>query len=304
MNVAQATALIKKRALELGFSACGIARAQELETERKMLTQWLEAGCHGEMDYMANHFEKRLNPCLLVEEARSVIVVLMNYYPAQPPPGPPYIARYAWGTDYHTLVKIGLKRLLEIIHTEIGPTNGRAFCDSAPVLEKAWAARAGLGWIGKNTCMITRKGSWFFIGELIIDRELCYDQPAANRCGTCTRCLEACPTGALESPYRLNAQKCISYVNIEKKSKIATLPEKYDKTRLFGCDICQEVCPWNKKAEPHENPGFMPASDFFSLTAREWKAMNEKRFAELFQHTPVQRRKFENLKDMLKLLEV
>ena len=214
--------LIKQKALQLGFSACGIAKAEHLQKEENHLNNWLQSGYHGEMNYMTNNREKRVNPRELSEGAKTVIVVLLNYYQQNlQPDDAPIVAKYAYGKDYHHIVKGKLRELLEYINKEIQPVNGRAFCDSAPILEHAWAAKAGLGWIGKNTQLINKNiGSFVFIGELIIDLELDYDQTVSEHCGTCTKCIDSCPTGAIESPYQINAKKCISYLTIELRDEI------------------------------------------------------------------------------------
>ncbi|MBL7969671.1 MAG: tRNA epoxyqueuosine(34) reductase QueG [Prolixibacteraceae bacterium] len=298
---------IKAKARELGFFACGIAGAGFLEDEKPWVENWLQSGMHGEMSYMARHFDKRLDPRLLVENARSVISVLLNYFPSekQTDPDAPVLSKYAFGTDYHFVIKEKLGELLKFIHTEISPCEGRCFVDSAPVLDRAWAVRAGLGWIGKNTNLInTEHGSFFFIGELIIDLKLQPDNATVrNHCGTCTRCLDACPTQALVAPYVLDARKCISYQTIENRGEIDTdLTGKFE-NRVLGCDICQDVCPWNLKSEPHFEPAFHPNTRLMNLKKREWHDMDKPLFNELFRNSAVNRTRFEGLKRNLKFLE-
>ncbi len=300
------SARIKTKARELGFLACGIAEAVCLEDERLRLDHWLREGMHGEMSYMANHFDKRLDPRLLVENARSVVSVLLNYFPSekQTDNEAPVLSKYAFGTDYHLVMKDKLGELLLFIQSEIAPCQGRCFVDSAPVLDRAWAVRAGLGWIGKNTNLISvEHGSFFFIGELIIDLELQPDnQVVRNHCGTCTRCLEACPTQALVAPYSLDARKCISYQTIENRGEIGEdLIGKFE-NRVFGCDICQDVCPWNLKSEAHNEPAFHPDTRLMNLKKKEWHEMDKPLFNELFRNSAVKRTRFEGLKRNLKFL--
>lgn len=299
--------LIRQKAIELGFTACGIARADFLEEEKDRLEQWLSGGMHGEMGYMANHFDKRLDPRLLVENARSVVSVLLNYFTAdrQADPEAPVLSKYAYGTDYHWIMKEKLGELLKFIQTEISPCEGRCLVDSAPVLDRAWAVRAGLGWIGKNTNLIsTEHGSFFFIGELIIDLELPVNtQTIRNHCGNCTRCLDACPTQALVGPYVLDARRCISYQTIENRGEIdPDLKGKFE-NRVFGCDICQDVCPWNLKSEPNSEPAFRPDVRLINLKKKEWYEMDKSVFNKLFRKSAVSRARFEGLKRNLKFLE-
>jgi epoxyqueuosine reductase len=298
---------IKAKARELGFLACGIAEAGFLEEEKPRVEHWLQSGMHGEMNYMANYFDKRLDPRLLVENARSVISVLLNYFPSgkQVDPDAPVLSKYAFGTDYHFVMKDRLGELLRFIQSEIAPCQGRFFVDSAPVLDRAWAVRSGLGWIGKNTNLITTEhGSFFFIGELIIDLELQPDNTTVrNHCGTCTRCLDTCPTQALVAPYVLDARKCISYQTIENRGEIdPDLNGKFE-NRVFGCDICQDVCPWNLKSEPHSEPAFHPDTRLMNLKKQEWYELDRPLFNELFRNSAVNRTRFEGLKRNLKFLE-
>lgn len=302
-----ATGRIKIKAKELGFMDCGISKADFLAEEKDRLVGWLQNEMHGEMAYMANHLEKRLDPRLLVDNARSVVSVLLNYFPAekQTDPTAPVLSKYAFGTDYHFVMKDKLGELLQFIQSEIAPCEGRCFVDSAPVLDRAWAARAGLGWIGKNTNLIsTEHGSFFFIGELIIDLELpADDKVVRNHCGNCTRCLDACPTKALVAPFVLDARRCISYQTIENKGKIEPELKGKFENRVFGCDICQDVCPWNLKSETHREPAFHPDVKLMNLTKSEWENMDKPLFNELFRNSAVKRTRFEGLKRNLKFLE-
>jgi epoxyqueuosine reductase len=298
---------IKKKAKELGFLECGIAEACYLSDEKDRLMNWLQLEMHGEMGYMANHLEKRLDPRLLVENAKSVISVLLNYFPDenQTDPESPVLSKYAYGTDYHFVMKDKLEELFRFIQFEIAPCQGRFFVDSAPVLDRAWAARSGLGWIGKNTNLISvEHGSFFFIGELIIDLELPSDQKTVrDHCGTCTRCIDACPTQALVAPYVLDARRCISYQTIENRGEID--PELKDKfeNRVFGCDICQDVCPWNLKSAIHHEPAFNPDQKLMNLKRSEWNNMDKPLFNELFKNSAVKRTRFEGMKRNLMFLE-
>ncbi len=293
---------IKAKALETGFDACGIVRAEPLEEERSRLLTWLMEGYHAGMDYMARNTEKRLDPARLVPGARSIIVVLLNYYPGDDiydkGDDIPRISRYAPGRDYHKVIKKKLNGLLTWINEELTPAKGRAFVDSAPVLERAWAVRAGLGWTGKNSLLVTKKGSWFFLGELILDLELAYDEDEVkDHCGSCTRCVEACPTQAILPNRTVDAGRCISYWTIEYKGKDfpAEAPEDLNGW-VFGCDICQEVCPWNRKAPLHQVPDFLPDERRLSLTRDDWEKMTEEEFKDLFAGTPVMRTGLERMK--------
>jgi epoxyqueuosine reductase len=295
------------KASELGFLDCGISEVSVLSAEKTRLENWLQQGMHGEMAYMANHLDKRTDPKLLVENAKTVISVLLNYFPPekQTDPDAPVISKYAYGTDYHFVMKEKLGELLQFIQHEIAPCEGRCFVDSAPVFDRAWAARAGLGWIGKNTNLIsTEHGSFFFIGELIIDLELPIDQKMVrDHCGTCTRCIDACPTRALVAPFVLDARRCISYQTIENRGEIdPALSGKFEH-RVFGCDICQDVCPWNLKSEPHREPAFLPDNRLMNLTREEWNEMDKPLFNELFRNSAVKRTRFEGLKRNLKFLK-
>ncbi|HCE57675.1 MAG TPA: tRNA epoxyqueuosine(34) reductase QueG [Prolixibacteraceae bacterium] len=298
---------IKQKAAELGLGGCVLLPATALNDEAEHFRLWLENGFHGEMDYMARNTEKRLDPRLLVENAKTVIVVLQNYFTneKQSDPAAPVLSKYAYGTDYHFVLKDKLKELLQFIQTEVSPCNGRVFTDSAPVLERAWAKRAGLGWIGKNSNLIsTESGSFFFIGELIIDIELPFDNPraVADHCGKCTRCIDACPTKAIVADRVVDARLCISYQTIELKGELdPNLKGKFE-NRVFGCDICQDVCPWNLKAEPHHEPGFNPEEKLLKLNASDWHAMDANLFDSLFKKSPVKRTGFSGLKRNLRFI--
>ena len=307
MTIESSSDRIKTKARELGFLDCGISEARFLAEEKDRLLEWLRHEMHGEMAYMSNHLEKRLDPRLLVENARSVISVLLNYFPAdkQTDPAAPVLSKYAFGNDYHFVMKDKLGMLLHFIQSEIAPCEGRCFVDSAPVLDRAWAAQAGLGWIGKNTNLIsTEHGSFFFIGELIVDLELSANTKIVHdHCGNCTRCIDACPTQALGAPYILDARRCISYQTIENKGEIdPTLKGKFE-NRVFGCDICQDVCPWNLKSESHQESAFYPEMKLMNLSKSEWDNMDKSLFNELFRHSAVKRTRFEGLKRNLKFLE-
>jgi epoxyqueuosine reductase len=297
---------IKNKARELGFLDCGISKADFLAEEEPRMTEWLRQEMHGEMGYMERNLGKRLDPRLLVENARSVISVLLNYFPSEKQTDleAPVLSKYAYGVDYHFVMKEKLAELLKFIQSGIAPCSGRCFVDSAPVLDRAWAARAGLGWIGKNTNLIsTQHGSFFFIGELLIDLDLPPDNRLVrNHCGNCTRCIDACPTKALVAPYVLDARRCISYQTIEKRGEIdPELSGKFE-NRVFGCDICQDVCPWNLKSEPHNELAFGPNQKLMELTRIEWTEMDEEKFNELFGKSAVKRTKYEGLKRNLRFL--
>ena len=297
---------IKKHALQLGFDGCGISKAEILEPDISFLKQWLKAGHHGEMKYMSAQPGKRGDPRKLVEGAESVISVILNYYPdkIQTDPEVPKISKYAYGKDYHKVMKTKLNKLLDFINKIAGPVNGRCFVDSAPVFDRAWAARSGLGWIGKNSNLISREfGSFVFIGELVVDLKLAYNHPVKDYCGNCTRCIDACPTGAIITDRVVDSRKCISYQTIENKRKIPDEMKGKMKNRVFGCDICQDVCPWNLKPAPHRTPGFNPHPDLLTLTAKEWFEMKEERFNEIFSGTPVMRAKYSGLKRNLDFLK-
>ena len=299
--------IIKAKAKELGFLDCGISKAVYLREEKEHLMEWLQNNMQGEMSYMSRNIEKRLDPGLLVENARSVVSVLLNYFPSESQinSDAPVLSKYAYGTDYHFVMKDKLGKLLDFIQTEISPCEGRFFVDSAPVLDRAWAAKAGLGWVGKNTNLISPEhGSFFFIGELIIDLELPADEKIVhNHCGNCTRCLDACPTKALVSPFVLDARRCISYQTIENRGEIDPELKGRFENRVFGCDICQDVCPWNLKSEPNKESLFSPEIKLMNLSKEEWQNMDKTLFNKLFRSSAVTRTRFEGLKRNLKFLE-
>ena len=292
------TFLIKSEAKRLGFLSCGISKAGFLEDEAPRLENWLNKNMNGQMSYMENHFDKRLNPTLLVDDAKSVISLLLNYYPPEIQNPDSYkISKYAYGQDYHFVIKEKLKELLHCIQTEIGDVSGRAFVDSAPVLDKAWAAKSGLGWIGKNGNLLTKQvGSFYFIAELIVDLELEYDFATTDHCGSCTACIDACPTQAIVSPYVVDGSKCISYFTIELKENIPLeMKGKFDDW-FFGCDVCQDVCPWNKFSKPHSEPLFNPNPEILSFSKKDWEEITEDVFKQVFKDSAVKRTKLEGLR--------
>lgn len=300
MTFSERTRLLKEEAYRLGFDFVGIARAEQMTEEAHRLEAWLNQGAHGQMHYMENHFEKRIDPRQLVPGARSVVSLMYNYHTAeeQEDTTAPKISKYAYGKDYHFVIKRKLKDLLAYLRQEIGAVEGRCFVDSAPVLERDWAKRAGNGWVGKNTLLIhPKQGSYFFLAELIIDLDLEYDGPIKDYCGRCRRCIDACPTEAIAPEgYIVDGSKCISYFTIELKEAI---PESYRgkfENWMFGCDICQEVCPWNRFSKPHAEPEFLPHEDLLKMTKRDWTEMTEEVFREVFRHSPVKRTKFQGLK--------
>jgi epoxyqueuosine reductase len=296
-NKEKYTQLIKAEAQRLGFLSCGISKAGFLEQEAPRLENWLNNNMQGQMSYMENHFDKRLNPTLLVDDAKSVISLLLNYYPSELQNEDSYkISKYAYGQDYHHVIKEKLKELLHFIQTEIGEVSGRAFVDSAPVLDKAWAAKSGLGWVGKNSNLITQKvGSFYFIAELIIDLELDYDAPTTDHCGSCTACLDACPTEAIVAPYVVDGSKCISYFTIELKDNLPQeMKGKFDDW-MFGCDVCQDVCPWNRFSKSHNEPLFQANSDILNFSKSDWEEITVDTFQKVFKNSAVKRTKYEGL---------
>ena len=296
MDKEQLSQFIKEKAKELGFQDCGIAQATFLSEEAPRLEKWLSEERMGQMHYLNNHFDKRLDPRLLVEGAKSVISLSYNYYPSELQIENSYsIAKYAYGEDYHFVIKDHLKKLLEAITDEIGEINARIFTDSAPVLEKAWAVRSGLGWVGKNGNLITKqKGSYFLLAEIILDIELEYDIPYTNsHCGSCTKCIDACPTQAIYTPHQVDGSRCISYFTIELKDEI---PEGNNfQDWIFGCDICQDVCPWNRFAKPHHEERFKPDDRLLQYSKSEWKELTEEIFQEIFRKSAVKRTKYSGL---------
>jgi len=299
------TQLIKEEAKRLGFLSCGFSKAVFLEEEAPRLEKWLKKNMHGEMQYMENHFDKRLDPRLLVDGAKSVISLLLNYYPKETQSDDTYkVSKYAYGQDYHHVIKSKLRQLQEFISTEIGEVNGRAFVDSAPVLDKAWAAKSGLGWMGKHSNLLTQQlGSFYFIAELIVDLELEYDSPVTDHCGSCTACVDACPTQAIVEPYVVDGSKCISYFTIELKNEIPiSVKDKFDDW-IFGCDVCQDVCPWNKFSKAHREPLFNPHPELLSMTRNDWEEITEDVFKKVFQKSAVKRTKFAGLSRNIKFLK-
>lgn len=289
--------LIKAESKRLGFLSCGISKAGFLEEEAPRLENWLNQNMNGQMSYMENHFDKRLNPTLLVDGAKSVISILLNYYPAELQNQDAYkVSKYAYGQDYHSVIKEKLNELLHFIQTEIGEVSGRAFVDSAPVLDKAWAAKSGLGWMGKNSNLITQKvGSFYFIAELIIDLELEYDTPTTDHCGSCTACIDACPTEAIVAPYVVDGSKCISYFTIELKDNLPQeMKGKFDDW-IFGCDVCQDVCPWNKFSKPHNEPLFQTAPEILSYSKSDWEEITNDTFQKVFKNSALKRTKYVGL---------
>ncbi len=286
---------------------CGISEACFLEEEAPRLEAWLQQGKHGKMAYMENHFDKRLDPRKLVDGAKSVISLGLNYYTEsiQSDPESPKISKYAYGTDYHFVIKEKLKHLLEFINERIGEVGGRAFVDSAPVLDRAWAKKSGLGWIGKNSNLINKNsGSFFFLAELIIDLELAYDIPATkDHCGTCTRCIDACPTDAIVGPYIVDGSKCISYLTIELKDEIPQEFKGKMDNWMFGCDVCQDVCPWNRFSTLHNEPAFKPNPSLTELSRSDWEDITEDVFQKIFKNSPVKRTKYSGLKRNIDFLK-
>jgi epoxyqueuosine reductase len=307
LNQQKYSEIIKEEAKRLGFLFCGIAKAEFLEDEAPRLESWLRQGMNGEMAYMENHFDKRLDPRKLVEGARSVVSLGLNYFTDQVQADPlaPKISKYAYGTDYHTVIKEKLQELLLFINEKIGEVHGRAFVDSAPVLDKAWAKKSGLGWVGKSTNLINKEvGSFFFLAELIIDLELAYDIPSTkDYCGTCTRCIDACPTDAIVGPYIVDGSRCISYLTIELKNEISPEFEGKMDNWMFGCDICQDVCPWNRFSTLHQEPAFKPTDELLAMDKADWEDITEEVFQKLFRKSPVKRTKFGGLKRNIDFLK-
>lgn len=296
-NSEKYTQLIKTEAKRLGFLSCGISRAGFLEEEAPRLEKWLNAQMNGKMGYMENHFDKRLDPTLLVDDAKSIISLTLNYYPeVKQNVGSYKISKYAYGQDYHYVIKEKLKELLFFIQNEIGEVSGRAFVDSAPVLDKAWAAKSGLGWIGKNSNLLSKQvGSFFFIAELIVDLELDYDNATTDHCGKCTACIDACPTEAIVAPYVVDGSKCISYFTIELKENIPSeVKGKFDDW-MFGCDVCQDVCPWNRFSKPHQEPLLKPNESILSFSKKDWEEITDETFRKVFKDSAVKRTKYEGL---------
>ena len=305
MNSQKIKQLILQKSNELGFFYCGFSKAEFLEEEAPRLEKWLNLNHHGKMGYMANYFDKRLNPRLLVDNAKTVVSLLLNYFPEERQNGEsPKISKYAYGEDYHNVIKDKLKDLLTFLKEEVGDISGRAFVDSAPVMDKVWAKKAGLGWIGKNSNLIhPKEGSFFFIAELIIDLELEPDGPMKDYCGTCTRCIDACPTNAIVQPYVVDGSKCISYLTIELKDEL--LPKEFSGKMdnwMFGCDVCQDVCPWNRFSKITQESRFKPNPMLLELKSNDWQELNEEVFNQLFKLSAVKRTKITGLTRNIKFL--
>ncbi len=291
------TELIKNEAKRLGFISCGVSRAEFLEDEAPRLEKWLKNNMHGEMKYMENYFEKRLDPSKLVDDAKSVISLSYNYYPKDlQNKEAPKVSKYAYGIDYHYVIKEKLIFFLSFIKDKIGDVNGRAFVDSAPILEKAWASKSGIGWVGKNSNLITKKvGSFYFLAELIVDLELDYDGIESDHCGECTACIDSCPTQAIVEPYVVDGSKCISYFTIELKENIPNEFKAKFEDWVFGCDICQDVCPWNKFSKPHKEPLFQSTPELMKMSREEWNEITEETFNKIFKNSAVKRTGYKGL---------
>ena len=306
LSIEKNTQSIKQEAIRLGFNSCGIAVATQLDEDAVRLEKWLNKGYQGGMQYMERYFDLRIDPRKLVPGARTVITLLLNYFPAEQRAPAPKIAKYAYGTDYHYVIKDKLNQLLEFIKENIGEVNGRGFVDSAPVLERSWAVRSGLGWVGKNGNLLTRQsGSFLFIATLITDLELLADAAfATDHCGTCTRCIDACPTQAIVSPTEIDAGKCISYLTIELKD--ALIPSEFHSKMegwMFGCDICQDVCPWNRFSKQNAEPAFTPIPEILNLSLKEWEAMTEETFNKTFKNSPLKRTKWKGIQRNIKAIK-
>ena len=301
------TILIKNIAKQLGFDYCGIAKAEKLNDDARRLEDWLKKGMHGNMQYMENYFDQRIDPALLVPGAKSVITLLFNYYPKETqPPAAAKIAKYAYGNDYHDVIRQKLKQLLSLLKEEMGDINGRGFVDSAPVLERAWANKSGLGWVGKNGNLINKQsGSFFFLATLIVDIELVYDDPfIKDYCGTCRKCIESCPTDAILENKVVDGSKCISYFTIELKD--ALLPDSMKDSFanwMFGCDVCQDVCPWNRFSKPHSEIQFSPLPQILHFSTQDWEELTEESFKTIFKNSPLKRTKYAGIKRNLKFLQ-
>lgn len=304
-NKDQYAKIIKAEAKRLGFLSCGISKAEFLEEEAPRLERWLHNNMHGNMHYMENHFDKRLDPTLLVEGSKSVISLTYNYYTdaVQQDADAPKISKYAYGVDYHYVIKDKLNQLLEYIKDEIGDVHGRTFVDSAPIMEKAWAKKSGLGWIGKHSNLITQKvGSYYFIAELIVDLDLEVDHAVTDHCGRCTACIDACPTQAITEPYKVDGSKCISYFTIELKENIPSEMKGQLDHWMFGCDVCQEVCPWNRFSKNHSEPLFNPNPKLLSMSKKDWEEITQETFNKVFKKSAVKRTKYSGLKRNVRFL--
>jgi epoxyqueuosine reductase len=301
----QHTQLVKQLASQHGFDYCGIAKAGALDEDAHRLEKWLQQGMHGTMKYMENYFDLRINPTKLFPGAKSVITLLQNYYPSEQSTESG-ISKYAYGNDYHQVIKESLKKMIQQLQEKIGQFNGRGFVDSAPVLERSWAQRSGLGWIGRNGNLITKQGgSFFFIATLIVDLELNYDDPfAKDFCGSCKRCIESCPTGAILPDKTINGSQCISYFTIELKDELipADMKGKFQNW-MFGCDTCQDVCPWNRFSKPHSREGLQPLAEVLNFTSRQWEELSEEAFRKIFKHSPLSRAKYKGIQRNIKFLK-
>ena len=300
------TALIKRTSENFGFDYCGIAKVQPLDDDARRLEKWLQKGMHGNMQYMENYFDMRIDPTKLVPGAKSVITLLKNYFPQQERSNDLKISKYALGQDYHTVIKAALRSMISLLQQEIGQFNGRGFVDSAPVLERTWAERSGLGWVGKNGNLITKhSGSFFFIATLITDLELVYDDPfAKDYCGSCTRCIDTCPTEAILSDKAIDGSKCIAYFTIELKDEI--IPEEQKgkfRDWMFGCDICQDVCPWNRFSKPHNELAFTPIPEVLNFSTKDWEALSEEAFKKIFKNSALSRAKLKGIQRNIKFLK-
>ena len=304
-NRAKHTAFIKAEATRLGFMSCGISKAGFLEEEAPRLESWLKQNMNGEMQYMENYFDMRLDPTKLVEGSKSVISLLLNYYPHEVQNEDSYkISKYAYGRDYHFVIKDKLKEFLHNIQEEIGDVHGRAFVDSAPVLDKAWAKKSGLGWIGKHSNLLSKKtGSFYFIAELVLDLDLEYDTPVTDHCGSCTACIDACPTDAIVEPYKVDGSKCISYFTIELKNQIPDYAKPHLDDWMFGCDVCQDVCPWNRFSKAHSEPLFDPHPELLANSKKQWEEITQEVFSEIFRKSAVKRTKFSGLQRNIEALK-
>ena len=293
------TTFIKRKAKSLGFLSCGISQAAFLEEEATKLENWLNDGRHGQMKYMENHFDMRLDPRKLVPGAKSVISLSYNYFNDnfQKDKDAPKISKYAYGNDYHGVIREKLKILFKELKKKFGDINGRVFVDSAPIMEKPWAAKSGLGWIGKNTNLISQKiGSYYFLAEIIVDLEFEYDTPVTDHCGSCRACIDSCPTGALDIPYQIDASKCISYLTIELRDEIPSEFKGKMDNWAFGCDVCQDVCPWNRFSQKHNEPLFNPNQELTKMETKDWEELTEETFEVIFKNSAVKRTKFKGLK--------
>ncbi|MFT5600778.1 MAG: epoxyqueuosine reductase [Flavobacteriales bacterium] len=305
MTKTELTYQVKQKAYALGFSFVGISKSEFLSDEAPRLESWLKNSYQGEMSYMNNHFDKRLDPTILVPDSESVISLLYNYYTdqGQNDPSAPKISKYAYGKDYHNIIQAKLKILFGFIEELVGEISGRTFVDSAPVLDKAWASKSGLGWIGKHSNLITREqGSYLFIAEIILDVKFDYDGPIQDYCGTCTKCIDACPTGAIIQPYQVDGSRCISYFTIELKDAIPQEMKGQFDNWMFGCDICQEVCPWNKFSKNHETAEFDPHPNLLAMSAKDWEELKKEQFQEVFRKSAVKRTKYDGLVRNIKFL--